>query len=119
MARIPLGDPASAVAQPAPAVQADPNAFGAATGRALQGIGDAGTQIAAGLFQQKQKLDEDLARTNAAVAYQSHATNVQSAMKTAGEQLASGASDSSAGKSSARGSQFIGLPPRSRSPVRD
>lgn len=93
MARIPLGDPASAVAQPAPAVQADPNAFGAATGRALQGIGDAGTQIAAGLFQQKQKLDEDLARTNAAVAYQSHATNVQSAMKTAGEQLASGAID--------------------------
>lgn len=93
MARIPLGDPASAVAQPAPAVQADPNAFGAATGRALQGIGDAGTQIAAGLFQQKQKLDEDLARTNAAVAYQSHATNVQSAMKTANEQLASGAID--------------------------
>ncbi|HIC7209409.1 hypothetical protein [Burkholderia stabilis] len=93
MARIPLGDPASAVAQPGPAVQADPNAFGAATGRALQGIGDAGTQIAAEMFQHKQRLDEDLARTNAAVAYQSHATNVQSAMKTAGEQLSSGAID--------------------------
>ncbi|MBY4831747.1 hypothetical protein [Burkholderia dolosa] len=93
MARIPLGDPASAVAQPAPAVQADPNAFGAATARATQGLGEAATQVAAGLFQQKQKLDEDLARTNAAVAYQSHATNVQSAMKAAGEQLSSGAID--------------------------
>ncbi|MCA3776730.1 MAG: hypothetical protein IOC39_25820 [Burkholderia sp.] len=93
MPRIPLGDPASAVAQPGPAVQADPNAFGAATARAQQGLGEVGTQIAADLFQQKQRLDEDLARTNAAVAYQSHATNVQSAMKTAGEQLASGAID--------------------------
>ncbi|MCA3808004.1 MAG: hypothetical protein IOC33_06895, partial [Burkholderia sp.] len=80
MPRIPLGDPASAVAQPGPAVQADPNAFGAATARAQQGLGEVGTQIAADLFQQKQRLDEDLARTNAAVAYQSHATNVQSAM---------------------------------------
>ncbi|EML1595536.1 hypothetical protein RVY52_000228 [Burkholderia cenocepacia] len=93
MARIPLGDPASAVAQPAPAVQANPNAFGAAEGRALQGLGNTTMQIAGERIQEQQKLQDDLARTNAAVAYQSHATNVQSAMKTAGEQLASGAID--------------------------
>lgn len=93
MARIPLGDPAGAVAQPAPAVQADPNAFGAAEGRASQGLGNTTMQIAGERIQEQQKLQDDLARTNAAVAYQSHATNVQSAMKTAGEQLASGAID--------------------------
>ncbi|KVF08990.1 hypothetical protein WJ04_09170 [Burkholderia vietnamiensis] len=93
MARIPLGDSASVVAQPAPQVQADPNAFGAAQARAQEGLGNAGMQFAAEQIQKRQKLDDDLARTNAAVAYQSHATNVQSAMKTANEQLASGAID--------------------------
>lgn len=93
MARIPLGDAASVVTQPAPMVEADPNAFGVANARAQAGLANAGMQFASEQIQKQRKLDEDLARTNAAVAYQSHATNVQSAMKTANEQLAAGAID--------------------------
>ncbi|WP_186206908.1 hypothetical protein [Burkholderia gladioli] len=93
MPRIPTGDLPSVVAQPAPEVQASPAAFGGAQGQALQGLGAAGAQVAGDLFQQHQKLQDDLARTNAAVAYQTHAANVQSAVKTANEQLSSGAID--------------------------
>ncbi|MBJ9594308.1 hypothetical protein [Burkholderia seminalis] len=89
MARIPLGDPASAVAQPGPAVQADPNAFGAVTGRALQGLGEAGTQATVDFMQQQQ----DLARTNNVVAFQTHEVNVKAAKKSLDEQLMSGAID--------------------------
>ncbi|WP_070106319.1 hypothetical protein [Burkholderia plantarii] len=93
MAKIPMGDLPSAVAQPAPDVQASPAAFGAASAQALQGLGAAGQQIAGNLYQEHEKLQDDLARTNAAVAYQTHAANVQSAVKTANEQLSSGAID--------------------------
>ncbi|MGX5880078.1 hypothetical protein MJS38_06380, partial [Burkholderia gladioli] len=93
MPRIPTGDLPSVVAQPAPEVQASAAAFGGAQGQALQGLGAAGAQVAGDLFQQHQKLQDDLARTNAAVAYQTHAANVQSAVKTANEQLSSGAID--------------------------
>ncbi|RQU47831.1 hypothetical protein DF147_09360 [Burkholderia cenocepacia] len=93
MPRIPLGEPASAVAQPAPTVQADPAAFGAATARAQEDLGNAGTQIAANVFQQKQKLDDDLARTSNVTALQTHSLNTEATKKSLDVQLQSGQID--------------------------
>ncbi|AYZ97796.1 hypothetical protein DB771_13250 [Burkholderia sp. AU29985] len=59
----------------------------------MQGLGAAGTQLTADIFQQRQKLDQDLARTNAAVMFQTHETNVKSSKKDLDEQLQSGQID--------------------------
>ena len=46
MARIPMGDFGGVVARPAPQVAADPNAYGAGVGRALEGAGQVGMRMA-------------------------------------------------------------------------
>lgn len=93
MARIPLGNQGDVVAQTAPDVQYRPSSFGADTGQAVSQIGAQGQQLAGNLYLQKQQLDDDLARTSAAVAYQTHATQVQSAIKDADQKLQTGELD--------------------------
>ena len=55
MARIQMPDFGNAVARPGPAVQADPDAFGAAGGRALQQAGNMGMQIADRAINQQEQ----------------------------------------------------------------
>lgn len=104
MARIPLGNQGDVVAQTAPDVQYRPSAFGAAAGQALEQVGTQGQQLAGTLMQneareaayadaQRKKLDDDLAKTSAAVAYQTHATTVQMAVKDADTKLQTGELD--------------------------
>jgi hypothetical protein len=54
MAKIPLGDFGQVTARPAPMVQADPDAYGAAVGRAAQHAGNVGMAIAGDEMAQQQ-----------------------------------------------------------------
>lgn len=93
MPRIPLGDAGQAVAQPGPEVREDPNAFGASTGAALAQLGAQGQALAGNLIEHQAQLQQDVDRTTAAVAYQTHETNVKQVLQTAGAQLDSGQID--------------------------
>lgn len=93
MPRIPLGNQGDIVSTPPQQVQTSAADFGGQSAVAEQQLGttleDAGQKLQ---FQQ-DKLNDDLQRTSAATAYQTHETNMKLAMQTAGQQLQSGGLD--------------------------
>lgn len=93
MPRIPLGNQGDVVAQPAQQVQSGAGEFGAGVGQALEQVGAQGTAIAASQIQQQDRLQDDLAKTSAAVAYQQHTTDLQVAQKDAAAKLQTGELD--------------------------
>lgn len=96
MARIPLGNQGDVVADIPQQVRTTAASFGAGSAAGLAQSG-AAIQSAANDFLQAQKKSQDeVQRTSAAVAYQQHSLDVQSAMKDQSSRLASGEIDQDA-----------------------
>ncbi|BAO29382.1 hypothetical protein [Sulfuritalea hydrogenivorans] len=89
MARIPLGNFGTVIANPAPKVGIPAAAFDTG-GAALQKLGETGMQVATDLLNEQQRQKEEEDRSHATVAVITHQSAAQDALDGVKEQIATG-----------------------------